>query len=662
MPSKRDVLAPFALEEVIAVVDRLIANPRFLRQERAEIGVVRRLLASLVSQLRPCVSRMICLVAILTAVSARAGDYDAHVDGSASGALPEDPLAGVVVFEDVTGNASISEVAANDGGAWRPIDHLRSLSFGYTRSAHWLRFPIGTRFSSSTNLLVLENPFVDSVTLYWPRDGGGYERSEAGAGIAVSKRGFPHRYPILRLGPFRQHCAFAYLRLATTDVAVYPMRLMSEEQFQHADHDEQMILGIYYGALVVMLFFNLFVFFYLREALYIVYAAFIASFAIFQAVCNGLANEYVWPNHGGWHHVAVSITCGLATYFAIGTTVRFMDVRTLSPRLLTVARIGQGACVVLLPAAFLSSRIAGALGTSVGATAALLALAVGIVGLARRHKPTAQFLLAGVFLVVGVLLNALRNFGVLGDSIVTTHGHQIGSALLVVLLTLALLARFDVLRREKERAQAESLASREQTAQSLRLSMQFKLQALQAKINPHFLFNALNTIDGLIAEDPSRASHVLHDLSRLFRHTLAVTESERVSLRQEIEIVRTYLEIEKARFGDRIRFRIETSGNVDAWMIPGLTLQPLVENSIKHGLSPKVEGGTIIVRAEVDDDESRLVVADDGIGIVSNDDGRGHGLANVRERLRLAYGEGFTMDLSSHFGTRVEIRLPRWPK
>jgi LytS/YehU family sensor histidine kinase len=295
--------------------------------------------------------------------------------------------------------------------------------------------------------------------------------------------------------------------------------------------------------------------------------------------------------------------------------------------------------------------LGGILGSIVGPIAALALAFMGFLAYSRGCRQAQYLAVAGSVQIFGIALNALSNFAVLPTTFLTVHGSQLGSSFFVVFLSLGLTARFSLVQREK--MVAERVA-----ADNLRKTAEANLQALQAKINPHFLFNTLNTIAGLISEAPQRAEAVVVKLSKLFRYTLTATEQGQVPLTDELAVVRSYLEIEQARFGDRLRFEIQTQGPIDTVSLPGLTLQPLVENSVKHGLRPKLEGGTVKVSARADDGACHLSVIDDGVGMRTEAENPGHGLASVRERLRLAYGVDFHMDVHSVSGLRIDIRIP----
>ena len=167
-----------------------------------------------------------------------------------------------------------------------------------------------------------------------------------------------------------------------------------------------------------------------------------------------------------------------------------------------------------------------------------------------------------------------------------------------------------------------------------------ELKALRAQINPHFLFNALNAIAGLIVKDPAQADRTVEQLAEVFRYTLRRSESEWAPLEEEMEFARAYLEVEKARFGHRLQFQVSLEDAVRAARIPTMMLQTLVENAVKHGVSA-IRG---LARIEIDagrrGDRLRVEVADNGPGFQEGDaKGSGYGLRNIRDRLRGYFGE-----------------------
>jgi len=191
-----------------------------------------------------------------------------------------------------------------------------------------------------------------------------------------------------------------------------------------------------------------------------------------------------------------------------------------------------------------------------------------------------------------------------------------------------------------------------------------ELRALRAQLEPHFLFNTLNTIAALIAENPIAAEDTVTRLADVLRHSLEASGREHVALSAELAFVRGVLDIERARFGDRLRVTEQIDPAVLDVPVPSLILQPLVENAVRHGIADRPGGGTITLSARREGDQLVLEVADDGAGFRVDDAPRagGFGLHAVRERLRIA-GPPHACDVHSEpgHGTRVRITLPVTP-
>lgn len=198
---------------------------------------------------------------------------------------------------------------------------------------------------------------------------------------------------------------------------------------------------------------------------------------------------------------------------------------------------------------------------------------------------------------------------------------------------------------------------REERAQSA--LVRAELRALQARTDPHFLFNSLNVVAGLVHEDPDGAERVLERLASVFRYALASSRRTEVPLGEELEAVRDYVGVERVRFDDRIRFELEVEPGLEAVRVPPFVLQPLVENAVLHGVSAKSDGGTVWIRARREDGELVLEVQDDGAGSGSVHEGTGTALEDLRERLRLVHGDDAAVRTEAlDPGFKVVVRLP----
>ena len=218
-----------------------------------------------------------------------------------------------------------------------------------------------------------------------------------------------------------------------------------------------------------------------------------------------------------------------------------------------------------------------------------------------------------------------------------------------------------IARRIAERRRNEQRAA-EQTATEKELSVA-RLNLLHAQIEPHFLYNTLANAQVLTRSEPQQADRMLGHLIQYLRHSLPGTDGAMSTLGDELERTRAYLEILRIRMGPRLALEVDVPDALRAIQLPSMMLQTLVENAIKHGLEPKPGGGTVWLLARRDDDHVAVTVADDGLGFGVAGGGTGIGLKNVRERLRLIYGERATLSVVANApqGVAATITVPAVP-
>jgi hypothetical protein len=254
---------------------------------------------------------------------------------------------------------------------------------------------------------------------------------------------------------------------------------------------------------------------------------------------------------------------------------------------------------------------------------------------------------AGLSYLVGLALG-----GATGELLAQQVGVLFGVGIAFFAVSLAfhyLILALEAIRRAERDADRARVLTREA-----------ELRALRAQIDPHFLFNSLNSIAALTAVDPARAREMCRLLSEFFRSTLRLGEQSRLPLGEELDLARRYLEIERVRFEDRLRVEERVDRGCLDLLLPPLLMQPLVENAVKHGVAQLAEGGSIAI--DVSDSGDRVAVAVENTFEADEEPrGRGgRGLAIVEERLRSFYGDAAQMVVGRTGGCfRVELRLPR---
>jgi sensor histidine kinase YesM len=186
----------------------------------------------------------------------------------------------------------------------------------------------------------------------------------------------------------------------------------------------------------------------------------------------------------------------------------------------------------------------------------------------------------------------------------------------------------------------------------------FELEVLRAKVNPHFLYNVHNTIAGLISKDPVKAEEMVLLLSKFFRETLSKTGTAFHAVSDELDIVTTYLNLQRIRYEDRMTYTIEADAAALNLPLPSFVLQPLVENAVKHGIELSLERGHIRVEIKLDAHHLQILIADTGPEFPDNPGG-GHGLSMVMSKLNLLYGDTFILELTNTPQKYVRLIIPR---
>jgi sensor histidine kinase YesM len=208
-------------------------------------------------------------------------------------------------------------------------------------------------------------------------------------------------------------------------------------------------------------------------------------------------------------------------------------------------------------------------------------------------------------------------------------------------------------------AEAAVARERERSERIEREAALANLRALQAQIEPHFLFNTLANVASLVDADPAMAKRMLESFIRFLRASLAATRTESTTLAAEGELIAAYLDVLQVRMGSRLAYRVDIAEDLHAFTLPPMLLQPVVENAIRHGLEPKVDGGLVELSARREGARVAIEVCDSGMGFAPTTRG-GLGLTNLRDRLRLVYAGRAELSVAERpgGGTRVRLELP----
>jgi signal transduction histidine kinase len=302
-------------------------------------------------------------------------------------------------------------------------------------------------------------------------------------------------------------------------------------------------------------------------------------------------------------------------------------------------------CCIGVTASWIMPRLASRLHERVTATTYWAAMVAALLAIAIAGSIVAICLLIGVGYIPARAFNDWF-LGSLRISIAAT-------------LTFGLFATaYETLRARLEVATIALRTKERDEAEARRMAVEAQLASLESKVNPHFLFNTLNSIAALVHDDPAAAERMTTQLAALMRSSLD-QDASLVTVDEELRLVRAYLEIERVRFGDRLRYDVTADEGAESARVPRLSVQTIVENSVKYAVTPQRAGGSIAVRAAAANGHLRIEVADDGPGFDAAALPEGHGLALVTARLAMAYGDRASLKISSRPGrTTVDIDVP----
>lgn len=275
-----------------------------------------------------------------------------------------------------------------------------------------------------------------------------------------------------------------------------------------------------------------------------------------------------------------------------------------------------------------------------------------------QHAPIWQRYLSHLILAPIWLFCWMNLYYFLAEAIERGHlrGYGIGWDIYIPILFYAIQFGAFHLYDESRR-----LIQQEKRAVELReLALQSELTALKAQLNPHFLYNVFNTINASLSPKEEYTRELIAKLADLFRYQLKASKKEKVLLEDEITFNQTYLELEKARFRERLSVKWEIDPGLRSLLVPPMILQPIIENAIRHGISPKIEGGTVTIRIQQVNQEIQVQILDDGVGfpVKPTNHEKGVGLANTRKILDRLYGRPLEVVSDPEWGTKVQFLLP----
>jgi signal transduction histidine kinase/DNA-binding response OmpR family regulator len=355
-------------------------------------------------------------------------------------AVSYDGGGGALAFlEDPTHALSIEEVAAPGNAGRFMVSQSAAPNFGFTTSTYWFRLPLRNESREQSFLLELGYPHLDRVELYSVDADGTTRVQRGGDSLPFSERALEHHSVNFAVELPSGAEQTLYLKVDTEGSLQLPLKLWTMKGFTEAKLREYAELFLYYGIIAVMILYNVFLFFTIRDPNYLIYVWYLVSWGLYQLSLNGLSYQYLWPDSPVIANRCIA-PLGLMANIALAIFARrFLQTRSNAPTMHRLLTLQLAVAVTVLPVSLIVGTRPGImLMAATSMVAALLTLSAGVICLLRGYRPARFFVLAFVALLIGVIMVVLRVYGVLGGAALAIDTMQIGSAIEVILLSLAL--------------------------------------------------------------------------------------------------------------------------------------------------------------------------------------------------------------------------------
>lgn len=369
-------------------------------------------------------------------------------------------------LEDASGELVLADLLKAEAQAhsqvhFQPVPQTGpATNFGLTSAAIWLRVTLrAARDAPADWMLELAYPPLDRVELYTPDGKGGFSRQVGGDLSPFAERAVVHRNHVMPVRLKPGAAATLYLRVSSGGTVSAPVKLWQPAALWRHDQGEYASISLYFGLLIGLLLYNLLLFFSVRDRAYLIYVAFVACMAVAQAALTGFGAQFLWPGLLWWNSVSPPVGMAATAVFGLLFARSFLSSALRMPRLdrLMLALVG-GWLLTLLAALALPYVVSSLMVTVLAVFSVITLVVVGVLSLRSGHPGAKYFLAAWALLLVGVVTLALHNTGVLPSNALTANSLLIGSALEMVVLSFALADRINTTRREKEQAQARTMA------------------------------------------------------------------------------------------------------------------------------------------------------------------------------------------------------------
>lgn len=508
------------------------------------------------------------------------------------------------------------------------------LASNSTLNNHWYFFRLQGKLPDSIDfLLELDNSQTDHVDIYSRNNKIWQPLLIAGDKVAFVDRNVDHRNILLPLPKFHGSKDF-FINVRNRGSYSIPVKLFEEAQFLKYDNNRNLLIGMYLG---VVLIFILFVVGTLilsnYDPIHLFYLLYLVSTGMFFLCELGYGDKYIWPHHPNWEEPLIFL-------IILSSTASFLMLVYHLFKLQTAPAWVRRICytiMAMMSIAFLSVMTGVIQYNSyftifyylilvITAGTFIFSLVAGMNAISRKVKWAQYIILAFIMMIAGAVVKPAALLGIIPYSGYVHYGGMLGQTIEIV--SLSILLTFQYFYNIRYSSQLETQV------------LQLERSALQAQMNPHFIFNSLNSIQNYIAKnDKMKAMNYLAKFALLVRKTLNASASKKISLEDELSMLKSYLDLEKLRFKEKFSFQLRVDDGIEkeTIMLPPLMIQPFVENAIIHGLKNLNDGGEIDIHFSHQNDLLSVSIIDNGCGLDNSYTSNHKSMAMDITRQRLAY-------------------------
>ncbi len=570
----------------------------------------------------------------------------------------------------------------------------KTLNFGTTNKVVWIYFDLENMSSNEEILLQIRMPLIDSVKLYKITPEKNVDWKKISYEHQFKNREVNHQFHHFQLELGAKQKSRYLMAVKSQENIILPMRIGTKTQVEGSLKTFDNFFFLFVGVMIALFLYNLFVYISIKDTNYLMYLVYLLVLLISQTNRHGFTTFYFWPEIDWFPNFIISQLAPLIVLGIIPFAYRFLQIDVK----LSIWNIGSLVLVIFCIIAIVLgwfgvyelSRSIALLGTLFGAFW-LFGKALYLVF---KKKRQAYFFLTGwlFFLFSGIYFLLYVN-GVFTFTIFAEQAPLLGAMFEGVLLSFALGDRINTINKEKELSRKQAIEAHKKyhevlAAQNQKLEEEVELrtaelniankelrrQALSSQMNPHFIFNVLNSIQNyILKKETTQADKYLSKFASLMRFVLNSSVEKEVFLTDELKAIDGYLALEKLRFGDVLNYEIKNKSEIETGkvLVPSMLILPFLENAVWHGIMHKKGAGTIIVLLEKRKDVLYCSIQDNGIGYDPTKKKKNHkstGMRITRERLELhcqLYKKPYFFDIKNInennpdlTGTIVEFFLP----